>query len=73
MYIQDEWPLGPDGEPYNGLHLLDLVRKGESPFRDVWDVNSLVQEVERELCTVINDITAVTKGSNNYVSQHFRA
>lgn len=68
MSIKDDWPLGPDGNPYNGLNLLDLVRSGQSPFKNQWDVNLLIQEIETHLHTKITNIPTVTKGSNNYVS-----
>lgn len=68
MSIKDDWPLGPDSKPYNGLDLLDLVRSGQSPFKNQWDVNLLIQELETQLHTKITNIPLVTKGSNNYVS-----
>ena len=70
MYIQDEWPTGPNDKPYNGLQLLELVRTGQSPFKNQWDVNLLLHEIETQLHTKITNIPLVTKGSNNYVS-HF--
>lgn len=57
-----------NGEPYHGKHLLDMVRHGDSPFDDVWDVNLLISEVEEKLDTQVIDIPSIDKGSNNYVS-----
>ncbi|KAI0436238.1 3-hydroxybutyryl-CoA dehydratase [Xylaria telfairii] len=66
MGWRDEWPSGPDGDPYDGLQLWDLVRDGRSPFKGVWDVNLLVREIEEKLDTRVTDIPTVSKGSNNY-------
>lgn len=56
----------PDGTPYDGKNLLDLVRTGQSPFDGVWDAKLLIQEIEDKLNTRITGIPAVSKGSNNY-------
>ncbi|KAI4266827.1 MAG: hypothetical protein L6R38_008525 [Xanthoria sp. 2 TBL-2021] len=45
----DDWPLGPDGTPYDGKRLMDLLRNNSSPFRASWDVQSLVREIEVKL------------------------
>ncbi|KAI1130650.1 3-hydroxybutyryl-CoA dehydratase [Nemania abortiva] len=66
MYLGDEWPSGPDGNPYDGLQLWDLVQSNKSPFKGVWDVNLLVREIEEQLSTQVTDIPSVSKGSNNY-------
>ena len=58
----------PDGRDFDGQHLLSLVRSGNSPFQDTWDVNLLVQEIEENLCAKVVDIPCVSNGSNNYVS-----
>jgi hypothetical protein len=70
MYYIDEWPLLPDGEEYDGKRLLELVRNGASPFRDTFDVEVVIAEIERALDTTIVDISIVDKGSNNYVRPH---
>ncbi|KAL6409853.1 3-hydroxybutyryl- dehydratase [Ilyonectria robusta] len=66
MPWRDEWPCMANGEPYHGKHLLDMVRHGDSPFDDVWDVNLLISEVEEKLDTQVIDIPSIDKGSNNY-------
>ncbi|KAK3987618.1 hypothetical protein QBC44DRAFT_270819 [Cladorrhinum sp. PSN332] len=66
MYYGDDWPSMPDGTPYDGKNLLELVRSGKSPFDGVWDVKLLIQEIEEKLNTQITGIPAVSKGSNNY-------
>ncbi len=58
----------PDGEPYDGKHILRLARAGKSPFEGVWDVQLLVQEIEENLNTQVTSIPFIDKGSNNYVS-----
>lgn len=68
MYLQDEWPKIADGSPWNGKDLLELVRGGESPFADVWDVNLLITEIEENVGKHVVDIPLVNCGSNNYVS-----
>lgn len=72
MAWRDEWPLGPDGKEYDGKRLMDMVRNNSSPFRASWDVQLLIQEIEVKLHTEVIDIPMVHKGSNNYVSPHFR-
>ena len=67
MAFRDDWPSGPDGNQYDGRHLMDLVRNDRSPFQGVWDVKLLIQEVEEKLHTHVTDIPIVDKGSNNYV------
>ncbi|KAK4225993.1 hypothetical protein QBC38DRAFT_481553 [Podospora fimiseda] len=66
MYYGDDWPSMPDGTPYDGKNLLELVRSGKSLFDGVWDVKLLIQEIEEKLKTQITGIPAVHKGSNNY-------
>ncbi|KAG5749517.1 hypothetical protein H9Q69_008737 [Fusarium xylarioides] len=66
MPWRDEWPSTCSGEPYDGKHLLDLIRSGKSPFDGVWDVGLLVREIEEKLDTKVTDIPMITKGSNNY-------
>lgn len=70
MNWRDEWPSGPDGKQYDGKHLLDLVRNDNSPFRGVWDVKLLIQEIEEDLNTRVIDIPIVERGPNNYVSSY---
>lgn len=67
-YLRDEWPTMPDGTEYDGKELLRLTRGGKSPFRELWDVDLLVQEVEMQLRTKVIDIITISSGSNNYVS-----
>ena len=67
MPWRDEWPLLPNGNQYDGKHLLDLVRSGNSPFSGVLDVRLLLDEIEKALNTKITDIPTIDKGSNNYV------
>ena len=67
MAFQNDWPVTKDGHAYDGLQLLTMVRGGQSPFDGVWDVNVLVEEVERSLNTEVVDIPMIYKGSNNYV------
>lgn len=67
MCWRDEWPSGPDGDLYDGKQLMELVRSDNSPFRRVWDVKLLIQEIEEKLNTQVIDIPIVDKGSNNFV------
>jgi hypothetical protein len=73
MYTDDEWPQIPDGTDFDGKQLLTLVRDGNSPFHGVWDVNLLIQEIEKNLDTQVIDIPQVYHGSNNYVSPHIKS
>lgn len=68
MSFRDHWPKMPDGRDFDGQHLLALVRGGNSPFHDKWDVNLLIQEIEENLGAQVIDIPCVSTGSNNYVS-----
>ena len=68
MYYCDEWPKMLDGKDFDGKHLLSLVRSGNSPFKGLWDVNLLIQEVEENLNTQVIDIPVISMSSNNYVS-----
>ncbi|OBS20043.1 hypothetical protein FPOA_11764 [Fusarium poae] len=45
-YVRDSWPKTSDGEDFDGFNLLNLVRAGSSPFKDTWNVNKLLQEIE---------------------------
>ncbi|KAL7970401.1 3-hydroxybutyryl-CoA dehydratase [Trichoderma sp. SZMC 28014] len=56
----------PDGTDFDGRHLLALVRDGKSPFHEQWDVNLLVQEIEKNLNVQVDDIPYVSQGSNCY-------
>ena len=67
-YCGDDWPLVADGSDYDGKDLLKLVREGKSPFKNDWDVELLLQEVDSVLKSKVHDIVIVTEGSNNYVS-----
>lgn len=69
MSFRDDWPTNGDGTEYDGKNLLELVRKSQSPFDGVWDVNQLITEVEEKLNIQVIDIPQVHNGSNNYVSQ----
>ncbi len=62
----------PDGEPYDGKHILRLTRAGKSPFNGVWDVRLLVQELKENLQMHVTSISFIDKGSNNYVSLPLR-
>jgi hypothetical protein len=73
MYTDDEWPEMPDGIDFDGKQLLTLVRDGNSPFHGVWDVNLLIQEIEKNLDTQVIDIPQVYYGSNNYVSLRIKS
>ncbi|KAL8755704.1 MAG: hypothetical protein Q9184_004719 [Pyrenodesmia sp. 2 TL-2023] len=66
MAWRDEWPLGPDGQDYDGKRLMDLIRHNSSPFRASWHVELLIREIEEKLGTEVTDIPMVYKGSNNY-------
>lgn len=68
MPFRDDWPKMHDGRDFDGQHLLTLVRSGNSPFQDRWDVNLLVREIEENLGAQVVDIPCVSNGSNNYVS-----
>ncbi|PUU81669.1 hypothetical protein B9Z19DRAFT_1113281 [Tuber borchii] len=56
----------PDGNDFDGKHLLSLVRSGSSPFEGLWDVNLLIQEIEANLDTQVIEIPDISTGSNNY-------
>ncbi|KAK1248583.1 hypothetical protein MKX08_006803 [Trichoderma sp. CBMAI-0020] len=66
MAARDDWPKMPNGMHFDGRHLLALVREGKSPFHDQWDVNLLVQEIEKNLDIQVDDISYVSQGSNCY-------
>ncbi|KAH6968941.1 hypothetical protein DER45DRAFT_589472 [Fusarium avenaceum] len=64
-YICDCWPKMPNGKDFDGSDLLNLVRKGSSPFKDNWNVNELLQEIEAHMHAKVVDIPHVSSGSNN--------
>ncbi|KAJ5915585.1 hypothetical protein N7466_011518 [Penicillium verhagenii] len=66
MGCQDDWPAMADGSQYDGKQLITLVREGKSPFQGLWNVNLLIQEIEKHIGSQVVDIPAVEKGSNNY-------
>ncbi|PUU77943.1 3-hydroxybutyryl-CoA dehydratase [Tuber borchii] len=66
MYYRDEWPKMPEGNDFDGKHLLSLVRSGNSPFEGLWDVNLLIREIEENLDTQVIEIPDISNGSNNY-------
>ncbi|KAI4922783.1 hypothetical protein J4E90_001217 [Alternaria incomplexa] len=66
MGWRDEWPVGSNGEEYDGKQILTLVRDNASPFRDVWNVQLLIDEIEEKLQVEVTDIPTIDKGSNNY-------
>jgi hypothetical protein len=68
MSVLDDWPKMPDGRDYDGKQLLALVRSGNSPFHDTWDVNLLIREIEDRLGAEVVNIPCVYNGANNYVS-----
>ncbi|KAI1286590.1 3-hydroxybutyryl-CoA dehydratase [Xylaria venustula] len=63
-YVDDDWPKMPDGSDFNGKQLLALVHNGKSPL--FWNVNLLIQEIEKNLNAQVVDIPYLDKGSNNY-------
>ncbi|KAJ6013774.1 hypothetical protein N7540_008365 [Penicillium herquei] len=69
MGWRDDWPSMPDGSAYDGKQLVTLFREGKSPFRALWDVNLLIEEIEKHTGTQVVDIPVVDKGSNNYVTR----
>ncbi|KAK4147939.1 uncharacterized protein C8A04DRAFT_23729 [Dichotomopilus funicola] len=66
MGWRDEWPLMPDGAPYDGKKLFQLARAGKSPFHREWDVRLLIREIEEKLNTTVTDIPTIDNGSNSY-------
>ncbi|KFY40065.1 hypothetical protein V494_03676 [Pseudogymnoascus sp. VKM F-4513 (FW-928)] len=71
MSADDDWPQMPDGTDFDGKQLLTPVRNGNSPFHKAWNVELLIQEIEKNLDTQVVDIPTVYHGSNNY-GFHFR-
>ncbi|KAK0733205.1 hypothetical protein B0T26DRAFT_808050 [Lasiosphaeria miniovina] len=63
--IIDDWPMMLDGSDYDRKQLLSLVRDNHSPFRDAWNVKSLIREVEAAVDDEVVDIPIVTRGSSN--------
>lgn len=66
-YVGDDWPKGPDGDDWDGKDLLDLTRKGMSPFRKTWDVQILFREIENITHSSVVDVPSVYHGTNNFV------
>ncbi|KAK3679992.1 hypothetical protein LTR78_000369 [Recurvomyces mirabilis] len=56
----------PDGSKFDDLGLLALVRSCNSPFKQDWDVEQLIAEVEQNLGTTVVDIPMLYNGSNDY-------
>lgn len=63
----DTWPKNADGIDYDGKNLMTLLHNETSPFKDLWDVKLLLQEIEKNLGAKVVDIPKVYRGSNNYV------
>ncbi|RSL51519.1 hypothetical protein CEP54_011390 [Fusarium duplospermum] len=65
-YFEDDYPQAPDGSEWNGLNLLDLLKRNQSPFNPIWDVNLLLQEVEEKLGAKVTDVPRVYTRVENY-------
>ncbi|RMJ18142.1 hypothetical protein CDV36_002187 [Fusarium kuroshium] len=65
-YLEDDCPLMPDGSEWNGLNLLDLLKRDRSPFSPTCDVNLLLQEVEEKLGAKVIDVPRVYNRAGNY-------
>lgn len=63
----DEWPKMSDGTDWDGTSLMTFLSRGESPFRGLWDVMSLIREVEQILQARVVDIPSVSFGAHHYV------
>lgn len=66
-YVGDDWPKGLGGGHWDGKDLLDLTRKGISPFRETWDVELLFREIENITQSTVVDVPCVYHGTNNFV------
>lgn len=62
-YLDDTWPIMADGCPYDGKHLMKLVREGKSPSADVWDVDLLFKEAKKLLGAAVIDVPMVYEGA----------
>ncbi|KAK4142028.1 uncharacterized protein C8A04DRAFT_30432 [Dichotomopilus funicola] len=67
-YRCDVWPNMPDNTEYDGKGLLTLVRAGNSPFKDLFDVNLLIQEVENNVGAKVTDIQQLYREVNRRAS-----
>lgn len=67
-YVGDDWPKMADGSVFDDTEFSALVRRGNSPFQGIWDVNLLIREVEDSLGAQMINIPFVFSGSNNDVS-----
>ncbi|KAM4057244.1 3-hydroxybutyryl-CoA dehydratase [Hirsutella rhossiliensis] len=64
--LPDDWPTAQDGSEWDGTRLLDLTRRGESPFGAAWNVEAFIGEVEQILNASVVDIPTVSRGANHY-------
>lgn len=64
----ERWPQMPDGYPWDGRDLMSLNRSGACPFKNRFDVNLLIQEVEDIVHAQVVDIPRVYGGTHNYVN-----
>ncbi|KAG6810278.1 hypothetical protein H0H92_012607 [Tricholoma furcatifolium] len=65
-YAQDDWPTLSDGTDWDGKELPTLIRDGISPFKRIFDVQTLIEEIEKALDAEVVDIPLVTYGAHHY-------
>ncbi|UNI13915.1 hypothetical protein JDV02_000610 [Purpureocillium takamizusanense] len=64
--ILDPWPTSADGNEWDGKGLLDLVQRGESPFRKSLDIRALIVEIEQSLKSSVLDIPMAYFGAHHF-------
>ena len=69
MYYCDDWPRKAGDNEYGDDELNALLRNGDNPFKEQWDVQQLTNEVKQHVNTKVGSIQVIAKGSNNYVSR----
>lgn len=61
MGWRDDWPSMSDGSEYDSKQLDTLVFNGNSPFQGAWDVNLLIQEIEKRTYTQVTEFHLLKK------------
>lgn len=66
--VRERWPQLPDGTYITGPKLFELIQD-DSPVPPLWDLRSVIEEVEENFGADVEDVTAFECGYANQVSQ----
>lgn len=67
--VRERWPQLPDGTYITGPKLFELIQD-DSPVPPLWDLRSVIEEVEENFGADVEDVTGFECGYANQVSQY---